>query len=38
MPITESTGLSMPVRLVPGHELSWAEPSPAAVILSFSPL
>ena len=22
MPITESTGLSMPVRLVPGHEFS----------------
>ena len=37
MPTTDQNGLAMPVRLVPGHELSWAAPSPAAVILSLRP-
>ena len=27
MPITDSSGLSMPVRFVPGQEFSWSEPS-----------
>ncbi len=37
MPITDSTGLSMPVRLVPGHDDSCASASPASVIRSFRP-